>query len=97
MLQNKVNISQWLVFSFVCINLSDACSLESFLIFGCFAIPLSTVGLHCAVEYVNATCVACADPFTVSYSLSSGDVHKQELISSSELCVVFFGFFSTMG
>ena len=73
-----------LSFSFVCVNLSDVCSLESFLIFGCFASPLSTVGLHCAIVCVNATCIACVDPLMVSYSLSSGDVCNCGLVSSSE-------------
>ena len=65
-----------LSFSFVCVDLSEACPLESFLIFGCFAGPLSTVGLHCAIVCANATCVACADPLMVIYSLSSGEVCK---------------------
>ena len=38
-----------LSFSLVCVVLSDACSLESFFILGCFSSPLSTVGLHYVV------------------------------------------------
>ena len=51
MLLNKVTIyHSGLSFSFVCMVLSDACSLKSFFILGCFGGPLSTVGLHCVVE-----------------------------------------------
>ena len=71
-------------FSFVCVDLSEACPLGSFLIFGCFVSPLSTVGLHWAVVCAKAACIACADPLTVLYSLSSEDVCKCWLVSSSE-------------
>ena len=64
--------------------LSDACSLESFFIFGCFGSPLSTVGLHCMVECDNATCVACADPFIVPYTPSSCNVRRCGFTLSSE-------------
>ena len=76
---------QWdLSFSPVCVNLSEACSLGSFFIFGHFAGPLLTVGLHCAIVCASAACIACADPLTVLCSLSSGDVSKCRLVSSSE-------------
>ena len=72
MLLNKVDIyHSGLSFSLVCTFLSDACPLESFLIFGCFGSPLSTIGFHCAVVWDNTTCVTCADPFIVPYTLSS--------------------------
>ena len=70
--------------SLVCVCLLAPCSLESFFILGCFGGPLSTVGLLCALVCDNATCVASADPFIVPYILSSSDVHKYGLISSSE-------------
>ena len=85
MLLNKVTIyHSGLSFSFVCMVLSDTCSLESFFIFGCFSGPLSTIGLHCTVECDNTTCVACMDPFIVPYTLSSCDVRRCGFTSSSE-------------
>ena len=57
--------------SLVSVCLSAASYLESFFILGCFGGPLSTIGLHCALMCDNATCVACADPFIVPYTLSS--------------------------
>ena len=74
-----------LSFSFVCVNLSDACPLGSFLIFGCFTSPRSTVGLHWAVVCANATCVAFADPLTILYSLSSRCLIDNHSVSSSSL------------
>ena len=70
--------------SLVCVNLSTACSLESFFILGCFSDPHSTVRLLCTLVCNNTACVACADPFIVPYILSSGVVHKYGLTSSSE-------------
>ena len=70
--------------SLVCVALLAACSLESFFILGYFGGPLSTVGLHCVVVCDNAARVACADPFIVPYTLSSWDVHRCGLTSSSE-------------
>ena len=70
--------------SLVCVCLSAACSLESFFILGCFGGPLSTIWLVCALVCDNAACVACADPFIVSYTLSSSDVHKCGFTSSED-------------
>ena len=84
---NKVTISQYhsgFVLSLVWVALLAACSLESFFILGSFGGPLSTVGLHCAVECDNTAHVACVDPFIIQYTHSSSDVHRYGLTSSSE-------------
>ena len=84
---NKVTISQYhsgFSLSLVWVTLSAACSLESFFILGCFGGPLSTVGLHCAVECDSTAHVAFADPYIVPYTHSSSDVHRCRLTSSSQ-------------
>ena len=84
---NKVTISQYhsgFSLSLVWVAFLAARSLESFFILGCFGGPLSTIGLHCVVECGNAACVACVDPFIVSYTHSSSDVRRCGLTLSSE-------------
>ena len=72
MSQNKVtSYHSGFSLPLVCVCLSAASSLESFFILGCLGGPLSTVGLHCILVSDSAACVACMNPFTVPYTLSS--------------------------
>ena len=84
---DKVTISQYhsgFSLSLVWVALSAACSLESSFILGCFSGPLSTIWLRCTVECDNVAHVACVDPFIVPYTLSSRDVRRCGLTSSSK-------------
>ena len=59
-------------------------SVEGFLVLTfCHGGPLSTVGLACALEWLNAMWVAIADPGIVLYCLSSTEVLSLGFISLS--------------
>ena len=80
-------VYQWdLSFSFVCVDLSEACFLGSFFIFSFLASPLSTVGLHCAVVYASAACVACADPLPYDIVFPLGMYINTELFLPLKIC-----------
>ena len=92
--------------SLVWVPFSAALSLGNFFILGLHGGPLSTLGFVWTLECDRAACVACVDPLTIPYCLSSSDVLSHGSASSSgvslsdnwSLSVLFLGiFFSAMG
>ena len=76
-------LRMFIVFGLYCFI--SALSSGSCLILGCLGGPLSTVGLHCALVWKRATCVACAEAQIVLQCLSSSDVHRHWSVSPSEV------------
>ena len=73
--QNVTVTGHYLSLCEVLVVFSILSSVEGFLVLAfCCGGPLSTVGLACALEWLNAMWVAIADPGIVLYCLSSIEV-----------------------